>query len=131
MTDPLEKYRNKRDPSATREPFGAEHTVRAADSWAGRFVIHQHAASRMHYDLRLEISGTLQSFAIPKGISLDPDEKHLAVHTENHPLEYLFFEDLIPEGNYGAGAMIVWDTGRFVFLEADGEESLKRGKLDF
>ena len=78
----------------------------------------------MHFDLRLEINGALQSFAIPKGISLNPDEKHLAIHTEDHPLEYLHFEDVIPEGNYGAGAMIVWDRGRFVFLEADGPDSL-------
>jgi bifunctional non-homologous end joining protein LigD len=130
MSDPLEKYRKKRNPGGTNEPFGAEHTVRS-DLGGGRFVIHQHAATRMHYDLRLEIGGTLQSFAVPKGITLDPIEKHLAVHTEDHPIEYLRFEDVIPEGNYGAGAMIIWDTGTFTFLEANGTDSLARGKLDF
>lgn len=130
MSDPLEKYRKKRNPGGTNEPFGAEHTVRS-DLGGGRFVIHQHAATRMHYDLRLEIGGTLQSFAIPKGITLDPTEKHLAVHTEDHPVEYLRFEDVIPDGNYGAGAMIIWDTGTFTFLEANGQDSLVRGKLDF
>ncbi len=132
MTDPLDKYRRKRKQSATNEPFAAEHTLRAlSPGWEGRFVIHQHAATRMHFDLRLEIGGSLQSFAIPKGIHTNPDEKHLAVHTENHPLEYLLFEDVIPQGNYGAGSMIIWDTGRFVLLEADGQESLNRGKIDF
>lgn len=132
MSDPLEKYRRKRDPGATNEPFGAEQTVRHdSPAWSGRFVIHQHAASRMHFDLRLQIAGKLESFAVPKGLSLDPEVKHLAVHTESHPLEYLLFEDVIPEKNYGAGAMIVWDTGSFVFNEADGDASLARGKLDF
>ncbi len=132
MADPLGKYRNKRNPAETNEPFGAEHRPRSpGTTWEGRFVIHQHAATRMHFDLRLEVAGRLQSFAIPKGIQLRPDVKHLAVHTEDHPLEYLHFEDVIPKGNYGAGSMIVWDTGRFSFVEADGIASLERGKLDF
>lgn len=134
MNDPLSKYREKRDPGRTNEPFSAEqaHTSdESSGTWAGRFVIHQHDATRMHYDLRLQIGGTLQSFAIPRGISLDVEDKHLAVHTEDHPLEYLHFEDVIPPGNYGAGAMIVWDTGGFHFIEANGEDSLARGKLDF
>ncbi len=133
MKDPLSKYREKRDPGRTNEPFSAEHPARGGreGTWAGRFVIHQHDATRMHYDLRLQIGDTLQSFAIPRGISLDVEDKHLAVHTEDHPLEYLHFEDVIPAGNYGAGAMIVWDTGGFHFIEANGEDSLKRGKLDF
>jgi len=133
MKDRLEKYREKRDPARTNEPFSAEHRPRssAQETWKGRFVIHQHAATRMHYDLRLQIGNTLQSFAIPRGLSPDPKEKHLAIHTEDHPLEYLFFEDVIPEGNYGAGNMIVWDTGGFHFNEASGEASLERGKLDF
>lgn len=133
MKDRLEKYREKRDPGRTNEPFSAEHQARSEGNatWKGRFVIHQHAATRMHYDLRLQIGNTLQSFAVPRGLALDPKEKHLAVHTEDHPLEYLFFEDVIPAGNYGAGNMIVWDTGGFYFNEASGEDSLVRGKLDF
>ena len=133
MTDRLEKYAKKRDPARTNEPFSAEQTRRStsADAWRGRFVIHQHAATRMHFDLRLQVGNTLQSFAVPRGISLDPSDKHLAVHTEDHPLSYLYFEEIIPAGNYGAGAMIMWDTGGFHFLEADGRESLARGKLDF
>lgn len=131
--DELAEYRKKRDPAATNEPFFPEHpiSVGSGSTWAGRFVVHQHDATRMHWDLRLEIGGSLQSFAVPKGPSLDPAEKRLAMHTENHPLSYLDFEDVIPEGNYGAGAMIVWDTGGVVFLEMSGEEGLKKGKLDF
>src|SRR5690606_1203998 len=87
--------------------------------------------SRMHFDVRLQIGGTLQSFAVPRGISLDPEDKHLAIHTEDHPLEYLYFEDVIPEGNYGAGAMIVWDAGGVTYLETSAEEGLRRGKIDF
>jgi bifunctional non-homologous end joining protein LigD len=132
MEGPLDKYRDKRDPKSTTEPFSAERNVRAeGETWKGRFVIHQHAASRMHFDVRLEVGGTLQSFAVPRGISLDPEDKHLAIHTEDHPLEYLFFEDVIPPGNYGAGAMIVWDAGGVTYLETSGEEGLARGKIDF
>lgn len=129
----LDDYRKKRNPGATNEPFSPEHSISvgAGTTWAGRFVVHQHDATRMHWDLRLEIGGSLQSFAVPKGPSLDPAEKRLAMHTENHPLSYLDFEDVIPEGNYGAGAMIVWDTGGVVFLEMSGEEGLEKGKLDF
>lgn len=129
----LTDYRRKRNPGATNEPFAPEHSISAGpgSTWAGRFVVHQHDATRMHWDLRLEIGGSLQSFAVPKGPSLDPAEKRLAMHTENHPLSYLDFEDVIPEGNYGAGAMIVWDTGGVVFLEMSGEDGLEKGKLDF
>jgi len=97
---------------------------------SGAFVVHLHEARRRHWDLRLQVGGTLQSFAVPKGPSLSPHERRLAVHTEDHPLPYLDFEDVIPTGNYGAGAMIVWDTGRVVYLEPP-EEGLRAGKLDF
>src|SRR5690606_30352934 len=84
----------------------------------------------MHYDVRIQIGNALRSFAVPRGPSLDPAHKRLAVLVEDHPLEYLDFEDVIPEGNYGAGAMIAWDTGRVSYLEGSAEEGLARGKID-
>ena len=103
----------------------------AKPTLAGRFVVHQHAATRMHYDLRIEIAGTLKSFAVPRGPTLDTREKRLAVHTEDHPLEYLEFEAVIPAGNYGAGSMILWDTGTIHYLENSAERGLEVGKVDF
>ena len=137
MARKLDSYRDKRDPTRTNEPFGPE-PMRSEGSGAGpqlttagRFVVHQHAATRMHYDLRVEVSGTLKSFAVPKGPSLSPAAKHLAVHTEDHPLEYLEFEAVIPAGNYGGGSMILWDTGTIHYLENPAERGLEKGKLDF
>jgi bifunctional non-homologous end joining protein LigD len=127
----LEAYREKRDPARTTEPFGPERKRSATGTRSARFVIHLHDATRTHYDLRLEYGGTLASFAVPKGPSLDPVEKRLAVRTEDHPIEYLEFEDVIPEGSYGAGPMIVWDTGRVTYLETTAEEGLAKGKVDF
>jgi len=135
----LTRYRQKRDPGKTNEPFSpVEPAVPAPDAaaprsgtWAGRFVIHQHAARRMHWDVRLPINGVLESFAVPQGPSLDPTIKRLAVNTEQHPAEYLDFEDVIPEGNYGAGSMIVWDTGGVTYNETNAEDGVKRGKIDF
>ena len=86
------------------------------------FVVHQHDATRMHWDLRLEIDGVLQSWAVPKPPCLDPDIKRLAVRVENHPLEYVHFEAVIPDGNYGAGPMIAWDRGLFRPLLVSDEE---------
>ena len=119
----LDKYREKRAPERTPEPFGYD-----AAKGAGQFVVQKHAATRMHYDLRLEYEGVLLSWAVPQGFSLDPAVKRLAVQTEDHPLEYADFEGVIPAGNYGAGAMIVWDKGSFVAVE-DIAEGLKKGKL--
>jgi bifunctional non-homologous end joining protein LigD len=128
----LKHYRGKRDPSRTPEPFGAEAEPRALPPGAPRrFVVQQHAARNLHWDLRLEIDGVLVSFAVPRGPSLDPQQKRLAVQTEDHPLEYADFEGVIPAGNYGAGAMIVWDCGTYRSVDgvspADG---LAKGKLD-
>ncbi|HLB54408.1 MAG TPA: DNA ligase D, partial [Gemmatimonadales bacterium] len=112
-------------PDRTPEPFGG------AEAGPGKlFVVHKHAARRLHYDLRLEMEGVLRSWAVPKGASYDTREKRLAVHVEDHPLEYGDFEGLIPEGNYGAGAVIVWDRGEWVPIE-DPLEGLVKGKLLF
>ncbi len=127
----LDAYRTKRDPGKTNEPFAPERPFSADGTLTGRYVVHQHAARRMHWDLRLQMGQVLRSFAVPRGPSLIPGEKRLAVHTEDHPLEYLDFEDVIPAGNYGAGAMIVWDLGRVRYLEGTGEAGLERGKIDF
>lgn len=127
--DPLRSYREKRDPSRTNEPFA---TAAAADGTrVGAFVVHLHHASREHYDLRIQAGNTLVSFAVPKGPSLNPVDKRLAVQTEDHPIEYLEFEDVIPDGNYGAGPMIVWDTGVVRYLEDSVEQGLSKGKVDF
>ncbi len=129
--DDLELYRRKRNPALTNEPFSAERPRRSGETFAGRFVVHLHDATRTHYDLRLQFGGTLKSFAVPKGPSLNPDDKRLAVQTEDHPLEYLDFEAVIPAGNYGAGAMIAWDIGRVRYLEGSAEAGVLRGKIDF
>ena len=127
----LKQYRDKRDPTRTVEPFGPERASSSRGTRSGRFVVHHHRATHDHYDLRLQIGAALESFAVPKGPSLDPDQKRLAMHTEPHPLEYLDFEDVIPPDNYGAGPMILWDTGLVRYHESTAESSLEAGKLDF
>ncbi|MGH9246980.1 MAG: DNA polymerase ligase N-terminal domain-containing protein [Acidimicrobiales bacterium] len=107
--DSLDEYRAKRDFARTPEPAGARPKRRPKG--APRFVLQQHDATRLHWDLRLERDGALPSWALPRGVPWHPDRNHLAVHTEDHPLEYLTFEGDIPEGEYGAGRMFVWDTG--------------------
>jgi len=123
--DALKTYRAKRSADRTPEPSGS---VAAAPG--RRFIVHQHAATRLHFDLRLEMDGVLKSWAVPKGPSRDPADKRLAVHVEDHPIEYGDFEGTIPEGNYGAGAVIVWDRGVWVPIE-DPVAGLAKGKLLF
>ena len=108
MPDRLDEYKAKRNFDATPEPAGQ---VASEDQY--RFVIQQHSATRLHWDLRLEHDGVLVSWALPRGVPWNPKENHLAVHTEDHPMEYLDFHGEIPEGSYGAGSMFVWDTGTY------------------
>jgi bifunctional non-homologous end joining protein LigD len=120
--DSLKEYRRKRDFERTPEPAGPKPEPAAAEDGARRFVVQQHDATRLHWDLRLESNGVLWSWALPRGIPWDPKRNNLAVHTEDHPIEYLTFEGDIPEGEYGAGHMFVWDTGTYDLVsEKDGK----------
>jgi DNA ligase D-like protein (predicted 3'-phosphoesterase) len=121
----LDEYRRKRDLRKSPEPSGG----RRRDG-APRFVIQKHAARSLHYDFRLESGGVLKSWAVPKGPSTDPREKRLAMPTEDHPLDYIDFEGVIPEGNYGAGSVIVWDTGPYRILSRSSPDAQLEEKLD-
>ena len=124
-SDRLGPYRSKRSATETPEPFGGTERERS-----GIFVVQKHAASRLHYDLRLEHDGVLLSWAVPAGISIDPSVKRFAAHTEDHPLEYADFEGVIPADEYGGGEMIVWDKGALSWDE-DPDDGMAKGKLLF
>jgi bifunctional non-homologous end joining protein LigD len=113
----LDEYRAKRDFGATPEPAPGEPSV-----GDGRFVVQEHSATRLHWDLRLEHDGVAVSWAVPNGIPEVPGENRMAVHTEDHPLEYLEWEGVIPKGNYGAGTMKVWDRGTYETHEWTGDK---------
>src|SRR5919112_3291016 len=121
----LRTYNAKRDFSKTPEPRGA-----AAKGRGDQFVIQKHAATRLHYDLRLELDGVMKSWAVTKGPSLVPGEKRLAIHVEDHPIEYNTFEGTIPKGQYGGGTVMIWDRGTWT-PDHDPHKGLQKGHLDF
>jgi DNA ligase D-like protein (predicted 3'-phosphoesterase) len=123
----LEEYRKKRDFSRTPEPEG----TRAAEP-GRRFVVQKHQAGRLHYDFRLEAGRVLKSWAIPKGPSMSPSYKRLAIQVEDHPIEYRDFEGVIPPAEYGAGTIMVWDFGTYKMLEGkDPETMIQKGNIKF
>lgn len=125
----LNEYRNKRDFKITPEPAGAGASKSKLKSL--RYVIQKHRATQLHYDFRLEWNGVMLSWAVPKGPSLDPAVKRLAVQVEDHPIDYSDFEGIIPRGEYGGGTVMIWDTGSWTPEVPDPEEALKKGDLKF
>src|SRR5215469_12664614 len=122
----LTEYARKRNFKKTHEP-----PAKPARGSKNRFVVQKHAATRLHYDFRLEVDGVLKSWAVPKGIPFARGEKHLAVQVEDHPVEYIDFEGTIPRGQYGGGSVMVWDRGTFSTDTKSPASALKSGKLHF
>src|SRR6266550_1850327 len=123
----LKEYKTKRNFSRTREPAGKVHSSHPARE--PFFVVQKHAATRLHYDFRLEMEGVLKSWAVPKGFPTKRGDRRLAVEVEDHPVEYGDFEGTIPEGSYGAGTVMVWDTGTYQVSGNDPAGALRSGKL--
>jgi bifunctional non-homologous end joining protein LigD len=124
----LSQYTSKRDLRKSGEPRGQPRPRKSKRSLP-TFIIQKHAASRLHYDLRLEMDGVLKSWAVPKGMPTARNEKRLAMQVEDHPLEYGGFEGIIPPGNYGAGTVMLWETGTYELLNDHPAEALRSGKL--
>ena len=131
MKKMLRDYNRKRDFKITREPSGkTANQVKKVVKKKLIFVVQEHHASHLHYDFRLELDGVLKSWAVPKGPSMDPGERRLAVEVEDHPLAYATFSGTIPKGQYGGGEVYIWDKGTWE-MEGDAHEGLKKGKLEF
>ena len=122
---PLAEYKKKRDFTKTAEPAG--RAVRSRSKRRLQFVVQKHDATNLHFDLRLELDGVMKSWAVPKGPSYDPKAKRLAMEVEDHPIEYNKFEGTIPEGEYGAGTVMLWDRGTYEAEDGGGVESLREG----
>lgn len=136
-SDKLIAYRQKRDLTRSPEPKGEGTHDRRGKGKGPRFVIQKHDAQNLHYDFRLEVDGALASWAVPKGPSTDPSVRRLAIHVEDHPIEYADFEGVIPKGTYGAGTVLVWDRGTYRNLMAEKkkvplsmEESIAKGHVE-
>src|ERR1700752_196766 len=127
----LVKYRKKRDFKISPEPSGKPSPSAAKPPRELLYVIQKHRASQLHYDFRLEFNGVLLSWAVPKGPCLDPSVKRLAMHVQDHPVEYGSFEGIIPKGQYGGGTVMLWDQGNWISEDKDPGEAYQKGNMTF